>query len=630
SSSRQFMTHDGSTGAGGTPFTWSSLNATQKAFLNKNATGVTDGAGANRVLFLRGTTGITGFRNRVDESGDSHILGDMVNSSPIYVSNPRARYPDNWGASEPETLATQKYSDFFDIFDTTPRVPMVYVGGNDGMLHGFNAETSGSNMGKEMIAYIPNEVIPRLSTLTSPTYSHKFFVDGSPSAADAFFTTGSEWKSVLVGGLNRGGQAIYALDITDPSTDFSESSAATTVLWEFSDANDTGDADTIADPTMEYGLGYTYSKPSIVRLHNGKWAAVFGNGYNNTEADGAASTSGYAILYIVDIEDGSVIRKINTKAGSAATPNGLATVTPVDFDGDFITDYIYAGDLLGNMWKFDLTSTTASSWDVAYGSGPTPAPLFVAKDSSSTVQPITAKADVGFAPNGSDLMVYFGTGKYLEGADNTTTGSQTQAFYAVIDDGTRVTGTPSSALLQQTVETFVNATCVDLEGTSGTCDFRVTSDNSLGSEDGWYMELPESGERVIFRPILLGGTVLFVTLIPSGDECSPDGSGWIMQVDAKDGSRLEESPFDLNGDGIFDDSDKVSYDDDSDASTADAEAPASGRRVEGGAPTGAPAILSDSARGSNINYTDTTSDTDASRGNDFGRNTGRQSWRQIK
>jgi len=254
----------------------------------------------------------------------------------------------------------------------------------------------------------------------------------------------------------------------------------------------------------------------------------------------------------------------------------------------------------------------------------------VAKDSSSTVQPITAKADVGFAPNGSDLMVYFGTGKYLEGADNTTTGSQTQAFYAVIDDGTRVTGTPSSALLQQTVETFVNATCVDLEGTSGTCDFRVTSDNSLGSEDGWYMELPESGERVIFRPILLGGTVLFVTLIPSGDECSPDGSGWIMQVDAKDGSRLEESPFDLNGDGIFDDSDKVSYDDDSDASTADAEAPASGRRVEGGAPTGAPAILSDSARGSNINYTDTTSDTDASRGNDFGRNTGRQSWRQIK
>jgi len=625
SSSRQFFTHNGGSGAsGGKAFRWANLTTNQKNRLDENANGNYDGYGSDRVKFLRGITGIAGFRNRVDENGNSHILGDMVNSSPVYVSNPRARYPDNWGSGAPENSAL--YSAFFDAFVTTPRVPVVYVGGNDGMLHGFNAETSGSNMGKELIAYIPNEVYPRLSALTSPSYSHKFYVDGSPTVADVFLN--GQWRTVLVGGLNRGGQAIYALDITHPGTNFLEGSASTTVLWEFSDSNDTNIVD---GADTKFALGYTYSKPAIVRLHNGKWAAIFGNGYNNTEVDGAPSPSGDAVLYIVDIADGSVIRKINTKAGTAANPNGLATVTPVDFNGDFITDYVYAGDLLGNMWKFDLTDTTASNWKVAYGTTSSPVPLFVAKDAGGTRQPITAKADVGFAANRADLMVYFGTGKYLEGTDNTTTGSQTQAFYAVIDAGTAITGVPADELLKQVVETLVNSSCTSLDGTAGACDIRVTTNNAMGSADhGWYMELPDPGERVIYRPILLGGTVLFVTLIPSGDECNPDGSGWIMQVDAFDGSRLDESPFDLNGDGIFDNSDRVSYDDDADPNTANVETSGSGRRIEGGAPTGAPAILNDSVRGSNINYTDTTSDTDTARGNAFGRSVGRQSWRQIK
>ena len=617
SSPRKFFTHNGGAAALGVglDFTWSDLTTFQKNRLDENASGNYDGFGNSRLDFLRGNN-VTGFRNRVDEDGNSHILGDMVNSSPVYVSNPRARYPDNWNGSATEPEDSVSYSSFFNTFAVTPRVPMVYVGGNDGMLHGFNAETSGSDMGKELLAYIPNEVFPRLSALTSPTYSHKFYVDGSPTVADAFLNGG--WRTVLVGGLNRGGQAIYALDVTHP-----ESMDKTKVLWEFSDSNDT---DTDAD--MQYALGYTYSKPSIVRLYNGRWAAIFGNGYNNTEADSAASLSGHAVLYIVDLEDGTVIRKINTEAGSAANPNGLATVTPVDIDGDFITDYVYAGDLLGNMWKFDLKNTASSAWDVAYSGGGRPAPLFVAKDSLGNPQPITAKADVGFAENRTDLMVYFGTGKFLEGADNNITSAQTQAFYGIIDAGSAVTGVPSSELLRQEIETFVNTTCADLDGTTGACDIRVTTDNGISSSDhGWYMELPDPGERVIYRPILLGGTVLFVTLIPSGDECNPDGSGWIMQVDAFDGSRPDESPFDLNGDGIFDDSDQVSH---TDSSGNTVNTPGSGRRVEGGAPTGAPAILNDSARGSNINYTDTTDDTDSARGNAFGRTIGRQSWRQIK
>jgi len=305
----------------------------------------------------------------------------MVNSSPIYVGKPRARYPDNWGSGAPESSVS--YSAFAT---SSTRVPMVYVGANDGMLHGFNADT-----GKELIAYIPNEVYPRLSALTSPTYSHKFYVDGSPTVADAFFD--NQWRSVLVGGLNRGGQAIYALDITNPA-----SMDETKVLWEFSDNIDN---DAAGDAGTEFALGYTYSKPAIVRLHNGKWAAIFGNGYNNTVNDGSRSTTGHAVLYIVDLEDGSVIRKINTKAGTQTAPNGLATVTPVDVDGDFIIEYVYAGDLQGNMWKFDLTDTTPSSWGVAYGTAASPQPLFVAKDSLGNPQPITAKANVGFAANGA-------------------------------------------------------------------------------------------------------------------------------------------------------------------------------------------------------------------------------------
>ena len=168
---------------------------------------------------------------------------------------------------------------------------------------------------------------------------------------DVFYN--NVWHTVLVGGLNKGGQGIYALDITDPAG-FTEAGATNIVLWEFPDAND-------AD------LGYTFSQPSIVRLQNGQWAAVFGNGYNNTESDGHASTTGYAALYIVDIQTGSLIRKITTQAGAVATPNGLATPAVVDLDGDSIAEYVFAGDLLGNMWKFDISDTGTSSDIVSSG-----------------------------------------------------------------------------------------------------------------------------------------------------------------------------------------------------------------------------------------------------------------------
>ena len=316
---------------------------------------------------------------------------------------------------------------------------MVYVGANDGMLHGFDGLT-----GAEKLAYVPSPVYANLSKLTATPYSHRYFVDGTPTIGDAYFS--GAWHSVLVGGLRAGGQGIYALNVTDP-TQFAETNASSLVMWEFTDAND-------AD------LGYTFSRPNVVKMADGSWAAVFGNGYNNTEADGHASTTGAAVLYIVNVQTGALIKKISTGVGSsqdptgASRPNGLATVTPVDVNQDGITDYIYGGDLFGNLWKFDVTATSSGSWDVAFHSGGAASPLFKACGgntcNSGNAQAITTRVTVGYGPNRIGYMVYFGTGKYLEATD--VNDLSTQTLYGIWDknDGT-TTVSGRSTLLQQTI-----------------------------------------------------------------------------------------------------------------------------------------------------------------------------------
>ena len=328
--------------------------------LNKNYTGTADSNGEDRVSFLRGNA-VTGMRTRPYIKGTATInkLGDIVSSQPQYVSSP------NFGYAE------DSYADFRT--DKEDRAPMIYVGANDGMLHGFSAAD-----GTEKIAYIPSEMYrtrssqPLLSKLTESNYGqianpHNYYVDGSPTVADvcamnASCATSGDWKTILVGGLNGGGQGIYALNINTPAN-FNESNASSLVMWEFNDRQDTD-----ADADMQYGLGYTYSRPTVARIctdrvngssmvpkacddDKGRWVVIFGNGYNNSEADGYASTSGHAILYVLDALTGSVIKKINTKTGSSSIPNGLATPAAVDVDGDDYVDYVYAGDLLGNMWK---------------------------------------------------------------------------------------------------------------------------------------------------------------------------------------------------------------------------------------------------------------------------------------
>jgi len=597
----------------GIPFQYANLNAAQKADLNKNALGTPDPAGTlctgvtqtsftpagctlqgqMRLNWVRGDAsneGATATKYRVRPTSK---LGDIVNSTPIYIGPPSSL---QYGEFSPPAAAYAGDTTY-DAFITTPaiatRTPIIYAAGNDGMLHGFDAST-GSSKGIEKIAYVPSTAYRHLSKLTDKTYSHRYYVDGSPTVADVKFSDGT-WHTILVGGLNAGGQGIYALDVTNPAN-FSEANANSLVLWEWTDFNDDW-------------LGNTYSQPTIAKMNNGKFAVIFGNGYNNSvgePGDTRVSTSGCATLYILYV-DGGVDGLWNAGdfniidvpfSCSAATPNGLATPRVVDVDGNGTADFIYAGDLRGNMWKFDVRSAGAGSWALANGA----TPLFSAMDAFGNPQPITAAATTFPGPTSGTTMVLFGTGKYLEQSDDTAPFFD-QSFYGIWDkhDGTSVT---RSQLLKQKVlgasATNKLGTTIDNPATAGVDEsgFRITTPyqpNYTGSvrtntqfgeanasaqdefatspaHRGWYMDFPFSGdtppppatltlagtgERVVFRPVISTGKLVFTTLVPSTQACLFGGTSFLMDIDPVTGARLSASPFDVNNDSNFSTNDFV-------------------------------------------------------------------------
>jgi type IV pilus assembly protein PilY1 len=602
--SRVFMTHDGTQGI---VFDWTTggtaLTLAQQALLNTDAAGNPDALGMQRVAWLRGDSSLEQQNGGIFRTRTNGVLGDIINSAPVFVGAPDARYPDNWSlpGSAPENCPTcENYSTF--KYNKASRTPMVYAGSNGGTVNGFNADFTATAV--EKLAYVPSRVIENLSKLPDPNYAHRYFVDGSPTAVDAFFSSDTSWHTVLTGGLNRGGQGIYALDITDPSTfAATAASAQNTVLWEFTDADDPD-------------LGYTYSQPAIVRMHNGQWAAVFGNGYNNRDNDGNQSTTGHAALYVVEIETGALIRKISTQYGSTGTPNGLSTPAITDTNGDFIADYIYAGDLEGNMWKFDVTDVDPANWDVAFYNAGVPEPLYVATDASNNRQPITVRPDIGRGPYGLNTMLFFGTGLYLQTSDLSDT--STQSFYGIIDSGTKFTGRGS--LVAQTV---------DYEGVVNSIPVRVNSNNppAAGSR-GWYLDLPTTGERSVANPILRAGRIIFVTVIPDANVCNSGGESWLMELNAVDGTRLAVPPFDLNGDGLFTLLDYVKIDVDGDGIISKNEYfPPSGKGFTTLLPT--PGILS--SVNTEYKYTPTSSGSlEVTTENPGSNAIGRQSWGQLR
>jgi type IV pilus assembly protein PilY1 len=522
---RTILTYNPSTKSG-IPFRWNSLTTAQQTALHTDSTGINDTHGKERLDYLRGSKANegTGYGYRVRLSP----LGDLIDSNPFYVGAPPL--PDSIGPGVGYAMFRSDYSQ---------RTPQIVVGGNDGFLHVFDANT-----GQELLAYMPTMLFNNLSQLTSPTYQHRYYVDGSPTVGDVYFDRDNdgtkEWHTVVVSGLRAGGQGYFALDITNP-LEFSESNASKLVLWEFSDKDDPD-------------LGFTYSQPSIVRMANDRWAAVFGNGYNDLQTDVYTSATGHAVLYIVFLDgglDGTWTKgtdyiKIDTLAGDFNMPNGLATPAVVDTNTDSTAEYIVAGDLRGNLWVFDVRDTDTGKWKVEYVDGSNqPAPLFIAKDAAGNPQPITGRPEVGEHPEKlGGFVVYVGTGKYLEKNDIDTTSTQT--FYGIWDKNEQTLAPfGRSALLQQSViaEPVVNGQTV-----------RVTSDNVIDwtVQRGWYIDLPATGERSVSDPVLRNGQIIFTTLIPNRQICEFGGTSFLMQLDVDGGRRPPYPPFDLNSDHKFD------------------------------------------------------------------------------
>jgi type IV pilus assembly protein PilY1 len=551
-SSRLILTYKPST-ASGIPFrSLSDLDAAQQSTLNIDSNGTVDYKGQARLDYLRGSSADegqgNGFRVR------AHRLGDVIGSTPFVVGPPAL--PDE---VDPNPLdATKPYVQFRDNPKNHTRMKLVLVGANDGMLHIFNANdpsdpTTGqgdANTGQEVLAYVPNSVLKNTVDLTSTAYRHRYYVDGSPTAGDVFLASKQAWRTVVVGGLGGGGQGYFALDITDPAS-FQESEASNIVLWEFTHPD----------------LGFTFSQPSLVRLADGRWAAVFGNGYN--------SPTGHAVFFIVLLDglktpgaDGKWTEGINyfridtagidLAAGDTGTPNGLATPAVVDTQGKFTAEYIVAGDLRGHLWRVDVTCKNRSDKPPCDWKKDSSL-LFTATDASGKPQPIATRPAVGKHPeNLNGFVVYFGTGKYLELTDISTTGATTQAFYGIWDKDVQGAFVQESDLVLQTfISTSTPLTVTDTNGQQRTA--RVTTDNPIDwkKQRGFRLDLSAPGERQVSDAVLRNGRIIFSTLIPKDQPCSFGGTSFVVALDVNGGKRLAAPFFDLNKDKLFDDQDTV-------------------------------------------------------------------------
>ncbi len=395
------------------------------------------------------------------------------------------------------------------------------------MLHGFDASL-GTTGGKELFAYVPNDLIDELHELTDPTYAHRYYVDGTPRIGDALVS--GQWKTLVVGSSGAGGRSIFALDISNANN-----MSASNVLWEFTHAE----------------MGYSLGRPSLVPLYNGKFGVIVTSGYDRP----TDTASGY--VWILDASDGSVIKRFDLpESGDLGAP--LA----VDLDNDRVADRIYVADTLGKVWRLDIDGTIPSGWDApsALKSGSNITPLFLAKDSTGAAQPITAPLDAAYTKD-RQIMLVFGTGSFYQTTDNEIPDNpKVQSFYGIVDGGEQIDG--RSTLLEQEILREVTGT--ELNG-------RAVSGNTMtDSHEGWYLDLlwktvrggpGAQGERVISQAQLGGNRVTFSTLIPSANPCDAGGTSWIMSLDLATGSRLAYSYFDYNGDGNIDENDYIELED---------------------------------------------------------------------
>ncbi len=545
------------------PFTWGQLSEKQQSYLSKDYikdnplpplsqfcdNGVTclkaddqdKASGENLLNFLRGDGTYEGdvdnlatfYRQRSTKGSQDHRpLGDISGSEAVYVKLPPWNYVD--------TL----YAEFRKAQAEKDRKAMVYVGANDGMLHAFEADT-----GDEAWAYVPALVFPKLYQLADKEYpgKHQFTVDGTPVMGDICASncqdSGAVWKTILVGGLNLGGRGYYALDVTDP--------AAPKALWEFSHAN----------------LGYTYGNPVISELKDGTWVVIVASGYNNGSDDGGGDGKGH--LFLLNANTGALLRTIDTSAGDTTTPSGLARITAwANFpDVNNTAERVYGGDLLGNLWRFDINNDIPPDGYDAH-------PLATLKDANGDPQAITTRPELGKVKNYP--VVFVGTGKLL-GTKDFEKPFQQQSFYAIKDKldsseygnprSTQVTnqeGQSSNAFTAWTIGTgecpagvfFCKkgdpvSVVTDLLRKEGETDEQYAErlaqtqhaaiSNAMGPyNDGWYIDFATAGEQSNTDPSLQRGSIVFTTNRPlEGGACEPKATSSRYFLDYRTGSAIE-------------------------------------------------------------------------------------------
>jgi type IV pilus assembly protein PilY1 len=474
-------------------FLRTNLDAANKALLDSDPS-ATDNS-QDVVDYLRGVR-----TKELQNSGNfrdrpTHVLGDIAHSSPFY----------------------EKDSD------------TIYVGANDGMLHAFKASNGSvaGSAGTELFGFIPAEVISRLKNLTSNGYAHEYFVDGDVVVSPKTTETGN--KNLLFAALGRGGKGLFGLNVTNPTA-----FGASNFLWEYTPTGSTAAA-------SDADLGLMLGRPVYVKMNNGKAAIIVGNGYN--------STGGKAVLYIFLLgTNGELteVKKIDTLAGS---DNGLATPGAFDADGNGTVDFIYAGDLKGNVWKFDVSGATTSSWVVSLSGNP----LFVAKDASNNRQPITAPISVAIDNVPGDThegkrFVFFGTGSYFRTDDPADTSVQT--WYGLIDEGSTIT-----ARSQFKERTFTGSATI-----AGTAvrSFSAAVAGDMVGKKGWYLDFSApAGERIITTSNLyklVVPTLVASSIIPAvSDPCIAGGSGYINFMSPFRGGTTSTNLVDVDGNKLFDD-----------------------------------------------------------------------------
>jgi type IV pilus assembly protein PilY1 len=470
--------------------------------------------GANLVNYLRGQTGKKGFIT--NDAGKlyrdrQHVLGDIANAQPVFVKGPFAQYADTGYSSFKSTNAN--------------RTPMVYAAANDGQLHAFYAGTSTTDPqgGEEAWSFIPTMVMSKLWKLADNNYAnlHEYYTDGTPSVGDVYDSAAGIWKTILVAGLNGGGKGFYALDITNP--------ASPKGLWEFTP----GACFNAALGTPQYtdcNLGYSFGNPVISKItwsgySEGRWVVFVTSGYNNINGD---SNDGKGYLYAIDPITGQVLLKLGTGVGSASKPSGLGKIANwvSDTVNNNFTDRVYGVDLLGNIWRFDVNDLYgASGRDVQL--------LVTVKDAvNGSPQPITTRPELAEVGSPPAPYIYVATGRYLGGSDIGNT--QKQSMYAIKDDlGSTTLPDLRSTLVGRTITTSGGVRRV-------TCTYNcaTTTDN------GWFVDLPDSGERVNVDPRLQLGTLVFASNVPVSSECSIGGHSYINFLDYKTGLAVATS---LNG-----------------------------------------------------------------------------------